>query len=281
MGNCKKRQAMAAAEQAAAEAHSSLDEIVSQLGPKVEQVKDRTVDLYTTKVAPFVKDRVQSAVSNAYQNVSDRVENDVLPRLQEAWDKAQQNPQVHDATRRGSAAIAALRGENYLPEPVPAKPKRHIGRNIFVGLGIMALIAAIAVAVKTILGAKDDGWTPQEPARPFEATDDLAWCDSPLEESKDEAVAAEPDVDTHAAQTVEQAEAQMTDEGGPTTQAPAGYGEGSYVGANPPGGYTIKGNERSMKYHVVDSAGYERTIADVWFNTQAAAEAAGFTRASR
>ena len=43
------------------------------------------------------------------------------------------------------------------------------------------------------------------------------------------------------------------------------YGEGSYVGAEPPEGYEIKGNERSMKFHVPGTGGYERTNAEVWF----------------
>ena len=59
------------------------------------------------------------------------------------------------------------------------------------------------------------------------------------------------------------------------------YGEGSYVGANPPEGFVIKGNERSMKFHVQGNGGYDRTIADVWFNSEEAAEAAGFTKAQR
>ena len=59
------------------------------------------------------------------------------------------------------------------------------------------------------------------------------------------------------------------------------HGDGSYVGSEPPEGFVIKGNERSMKYHVEGKAGYERTIADVWFNSEEAAEAAGFTKAQR
>ena len=55
----------------------------------------------------------------------------------------------------------------------------------------------------------------------------------------------------------------------------------SYVGENPPEGYVIKGNDRSMKYHVPGSGGYDRTIADVWFATEEAAQAAGFTKAQR
>jgi hypothetical protein len=58
-------------------------------------------------------------------------------------------------------------------------------------------------------------------------------------------------------------------------------GEGVYVGAEPPEGFSIKGNERSMKYHVPESAGYSRTVAEVWFNSEEAAQQAGFVRAQR
>ncbi len=58
-------------------------------------------------------------------------------------------------------------------------------------------------------------------------------------------------------------------------------GEGVYVGGEPPEGFTIKGNERSMKYHVPESAGYSRTVAEVWFNSEEAAQNAGFVRAQR
>ena len=65
----------------------------------------------------------------------------------------------------------------------------------------------------------------------------------------------------------------------PLAESP--YGEGSYVGAEPPEGFDIKGNERSMKYHLQGSGGYERTITDVWFDSTEAAERAGFVRAQR
>ena len=57
------------------------------------------------------------------------------------------------------------------------------------------------------------------------------------------------------------------------------YGEGSYVGENPPAGFDIKGNEDSMKFHVPESPWYDRTIAEVWFNSEEAAEKAGFVNA--
>ncbi|GAA3527910.1 hypothetical protein GCM10022234_26400 [Aeromicrobium panaciterrae] len=41
--------------------------------------------------------------------------------------------------------------------------------------------------------------------------------------------------------------------------------------------YTIKGNADSMYFHTPDSPSYGRTIAEVWFKTEADARAAGFT----
>ena len=43
-----------------------------------------------------------------------------------------------------------------------------------------------------------------------------------------------------------------------------------------PEGFTIKGNKGSMKYHTTESQWYDRTVAEVWFRTAEAAEAAGF-----
>jgi len=57
------------------------------------------------------------------------------------------------------------------------------------------------------------------------------------------------------------------------------YGDGSYRGDNPPEGFDIKGNEDSMKFHTPESPWYSRTVAEVWFNSVAAAEAAGFVSA--
>ncbi|HEU4909427.1 MAG TPA: hypothetical protein VFT17_11210 [Propionibacteriaceae bacterium] len=66
-----------------------------------------------------------------------------------------------------------------------------------------------------------------------------------------------------------------------TAEASRYQGEGVYVGSEPPEGFTIKGNERSMKYHVPESAGYNRAVAQVWFNSEEAAQQAGFARAQR
>ena len=57
------------------------------------------------------------------------------------------------------------------------------------------------------------------------------------------------------------------------------YGEGSYVGENPPEGYDIKGNAESMKYHTLESHAYGQRVAEIWFKSTDAAEAAGFVAA--
>ena len=46
-----------------------------------------------------------------------------------------------------------------------------------------------------------------------------------------------------------------------------------------PAGFAIKGNKDSMKYHEPDGQWYAATVAEVWFKTAAAAEAAGFVKA--
>ena len=74
---------------------------------------------------------------------------------------------------------------------------------------------------------------------------------------------------------------QLQGAGESAQRAEQGYGEGAYVGSEPPEGFIIKGNERSMKYHTPEAAGYDRTNADVWFNSEEAALAAGFIRALR
>jgi hypothetical protein len=75
-------------------------------------------------------------------------------------------------------------------------------------------------------------------------------------------------------------EGEPVDAGRDTESQPSPYsGEGVYVGSEPPEGFTIKGNERSMKYHLPSSSSWNATIAEVWFNSEEAAQANGFVRA--
>jgi large subunit ribosomal protein L17 len=76
---------------------------------------------------------------------------------------------------------------------------------------------------------------------------------------------------------VESTEVEATDASTENSEAP--YGEGSaapLADGSAPEGFDIKGNKDSMKYHTTESPWYEQTVAEVWFATQEAAEAAGF-----
>lgn len=66
--------------------------------------------------------------------------------------------------------------------------------------------------------------------------------------------------------------------------ADGGYGADSAPAnedGSAPEGFEIKGNKDSMKYHRPDGQWYEQTVAEVWFRTAEAAEAAGFTEAGK
>ncbi|SFQ62734.1 large subunit ribosomal protein L17 [Amycolatopsis arida] len=67
------------------------------------------------------------------------------------------------------------------------------------------------------------------------------------------------------------------EESSSTEEAP--YGEGSHApleDGSQPEGFPIKGKESSRLYHTPESSHYKQTVADVWFATTEAAEAAGF-----
>ena len=75
------------------------------------------------------------------------------------------------------------------------------------------------------------------------------------------------------------AEVDEVEESASTDEAP--YGEGSHAPLDDPEeapeGFEIKGNADSMLYHLPGTPFYNRTVAEVWFATAEAAEAAGFS----
>ena len=107
-------------------------------------------------------------------------------------------------------------------------------------------------------------------------------------EAEAEAAAARPDAaampEAETAQTALSSAAAET--AASHTAEPSGhlaldqpYGEGSAAPAadgSGPEGFTVKGNASSMIYHDETSASYEETRAEVWFESAAHAEAAGF-----
>ena len=74
-------------------------------------------------------------------------------------------------------------------------------------------------------------------------------------------------------------EVEEVEESPSTDEAP--YGEGSHAPLDDPDeapeGFEIKGNADSMLYHLPGTPFYNRTVAEVWFATEEAAEAAGFS----
>jgi large subunit ribosomal protein L4 len=68
----------------------------------------------------------------------------------------------------------------------------------------------------------------------------------------------------------------------PATAAVDGpFGPGSHAplaDGSEPEGFPIKGNAQSMLYHVPGSRYYKATVAEAWFATEDAAEAAGFSK---
>ncbi|WP_028937607.1 50S ribosomal protein L17 [Pseudonocardia spinosispora] len=90
------------------------------------------------------------------------------------------------------------------------------------------------------------------------------------------------------AETKDETEAKAEDTTAEVTDAPAEesastedapYGEGSHAplaDGGEPEGFPIKGNDGSKLYHVPGSSHYGRTVAEVWFASAEAAEAAGF-----
>jgi large subunit ribosomal protein L4 len=84
-----------------------------------------------------------------------------------------------------------------------------------------------------------------------------------------------------AAKVVEEVVAEPAPEAAAPEAPAAPYGEGSHGATedgSAPDGYDIKGNADSMLYHVPGSRFYKQTKAEVWFATEEAAEAAGFSK---
>ncbi|WP_067242108.1 50S ribosomal protein L17, sunset domain variant [Microbacterium resistens] len=103
--------------------------------------------------------------------------------------------------------------------------------------------------------------------------------------------AAKPAAKADKSAKAEEAPAEVVEEAteAEETAAPAalvdgGFGEDSAApleDGSAPEGFDIKGNKDSMKYHRPDGQWYDATVAEVWFRTAEAAEAAGFTEAGK
>jgi large subunit ribosomal protein L22 len=96
------------------------------------------------------------------------------------------------------------------------------------------------------------------------------------EDPGEDDVAAEDDASTDVSDAGAPAEGSAGDEAATEEGQWAGSAEPTEDGEAPEG-FPIKGNAGSMLYHVPDSRYYRATKAEVWFDTDESAEAAGFT----
>ncbi len=89
-----------------------------------------------------------------------------------------------------------------------------------------------------------------------------------------------PVVEALAAEEAPVVEAAADAHEGATATQPYGPGSKSPLkSGNAPKGFAIKATEDSKTYHTEGGDSYEQTVAEVWFETEEAAEAAGFTKA--
>jgi large subunit ribosomal protein L17 len=99
------------------------------------------------------------------------------------------------------------------------------------------------------------------------------------EKAKTEAVAEETEVEETPVAEDAVAEDVEVEESDSDDDHP--FGSGSHVApedGSQPEGFPIKGNADSNLYHEPDSEYSDRTVAEVWFATAEAAEAAGFSK---
>ncbi len=263
----------AAAKQAAAAAEAGRhlwDDAVEKAVPAAKEAGKRTVEFASRaldELEPHIQDAL-SKVSPAVDAAADKLSQDILPGIQEA---------LHKAANNAPAVVETV--------AAPAKKKRHFCRKFFKFALLSTIVAGAVAAVRHFLTPKDDGWTAHEPSRAYINNNDTFATAAKFNEPT-QVVTEEPKPQGFAAQAAANpAPAAPKPAAAPAAAAsqPASdrFGKGSYVGDNPPEGFIIKGNDRSRKYHVPGTRGYELTIAEVWFNSEEAAQAAGFTKAQR
>ena len=276
--------------------------------PVIDDALDRVspaVDATVKAVKPAVDDVLQR-IPPTVDLAREKVQADYLPRIADLLHELARQPLAREL--RVAAASAALAKEL---EKV-AKPKRSgwrtFGKVVLAG----AVLGGVVVAIRKLLADPSTGWETHTPKTAYVAdpvadvaeeveeqvadvtkaaaglvddlTDKVAEVVEDVKEKAEEVVEDAGEAAAGAAEDIEARLDRLADEaegGDASPLAGNPYGEGSYVGDEPPAGYDIKGNDRSMKYHVRGSAAYERTIAEVWFNSEEAAQAAGFIRAQR
>ncbi|QDP97642.1 hypothetical protein FOE78_18545 [Microlunatus elymi] len=277
------------AERAAERIEPYAHQAAERLGPYAETAKRQGAHAAAEAVEKWgpVLDEATGKIPPAIEVARERVYEEALPAIAE---------RLHEIADADVVAAASKKAAELVPVK-PAKKKGRWGKRFAILAGVLAAGGVAYVAAKKLLGGgQENEWEAARPATPYSSTTitepqpgaaaktgtDSVAASAHTAPEPDEVADAEPATEAdskpaHAADEVEATEAGTGEESGTESK----YGEGSFIGSEPPEGFTIKGNERSMKYHVSDSTGYDRTNADVWFNSESAAQAAGFSKAQR
>ncbi len=148
----------------------------------------------------------------------------------------------------------------------------------------MAVIELVTEAYKPkdTTAKKTAAPTKATPAAPVE-TEAEPEGDTEVEAEADTEVEADAEVVEDTAESSEAPEVADDEASAETDDGLSGTWAGSHVpledAAEAPEGFPIKGNENSMKYHTPDGQWFEQTTAEVWFDTEESAQAAGFEKA--
>jgi hypothetical protein len=248
--------------------------------PAIDDAMDRVspvVDATVKRVRPAVED-VLDRIPPTVDFARGKVQDEFLPGLADQLRHLAHQP----LARELQVAVASAALADRLDAATGRKKHgfwRTVGKLLLAG----AILGGVVFAVKKLLADPSSGWESYTPrdnayvADPVAREPGVAEAASVAEEAAtEETVGLEPEDIVQV-----QAEDAVPGEADADPFADSPYGEGSYVGDEPPEGFTIKGNDRSKKYHVPGSASYERTSAEVWFSSEHTAQAAGFVKAQR
>jgi vacuolar-type H+-ATPase subunit H len=176
----------------------------SRIGPTVESARDKAAPMLAEareKAAPVLADARDKAAplladakersAPALAEAREKLTHDVLPVITAAIaaaDKATEDVR-EETSKRGKAAVAALKGE------VEAPKKKHRLRRLLVVLGLGAVVAAVAkkLSDREPTTAWQSSYTPT-PAAPAAATDTSTDNGGAHRADADDAGGASPDV---------------------------------------------------------------------------------------
>jgi hypothetical protein len=267
-------------QQAAARGAVALDRAVERLQPLVNEAATRARP-YADQAAARARQAGVKAAGQAADNL-ERLQpsvNAALDRVAPAVDRAQRAVQDDLLPRLVGALRQAGAEAPVATVVVPEPAKKGVFGKVVKFAAIGTIIGAAVVAAKNFLSAKDDTWAAYEPHEPYVYPDDVAA--SPADSEDDQTIVSDLSAE-NLTESVSDAVDDAFSGSEPNAEelSPFRFGEGSFVGDNPPEGYYIKGNERSMKYHTPDSPMYDVTTPEVWFSSEEAAQGAGFSPAN-